>query len=437
MSGNRNEIGAETKSDIEVSQELSDYMHNFINKVIDEAGCRIPCSENERKGAEIVAEELKKISDEVSIEKFKLAPRAFLGWIKLDVISVFISILLFFLAERIDSYLTKLFLYIISLSIVVFALIAMWYEFFNYSEFLDRWYKKKESQNVVGKIHSKGEMKRIIIFSGHIDSALQFNLLAYLHYLYPIITFWGLICFFLWAALSVVNLVLFLFGFIGVLHKLALWLVIFALPAMVILYFFVFSDKRANKVPGAVDNLSAVSIVLALGHYLKDHPEIIPENTEVRLVAFGCEEAGLRGAFRYVQAHYDELKKYHAIDVNMDTIESPDDIKVVEFEPTTRTKHSKMVVDKLLKAAENAGVKASLLGNSLFDKILGITTGGTDAAAFSKAKIDAANIVAIRLLDAAYFYHQPNDTPDKIKPGALENTLKILIQFLINEKGKN
>ena len=167
------------------------------------------------------------------------------------------------------------------------------------------------------------------------------------------------------------------------------------MPALVGLFFFVSFGDKANTVPGAVDNLSAVTIVVAIGRYLSSHKNIVPKNTEIRLVSFGCEEAGLRGAFRYVSAHFEGLKKYDAECVNMDAIQSKENIAIIDFEPSTRTKHSDVMVRKLKEAAKSAKIKvneSALGGSGKIEKIIGQITGGTDATAFSKAGIKALNI---------------------------------------------
>lgn len=218
--------------------------------------------------------------------------------------------------------------------------------------------------------------------------------------------------------------------------NIAIWLVIIGAIPIVLLLFFVTPGKKANKVPGAVDNLSAVAIVLGIGRFLKNHKELIPKNTEIRLISFGCEEAFLRGAYRYVEAHLEELKNYDAECVNLDGIQSIDYITFSDKEPTTRTIHSEEVVQKLIKAAQLVGVKvkvASLGGGRFLDKIVGLIGGGTDAAAFSKSNIKASSITAWNLLKMVYFYHQETDTPDKIEKGVLENILKICIGYLLSE----
>jgi hypothetical protein len=78
-------------------------------------------------------------------------------------------------------------------------------------------------------------------------------------------------------------------------------------------------------------------------------------------------------------------------------------------------------------------VKTSALGGSnIFEKIFGQVTGGTDATAFSKAGIKAANISAMDLNKMLKFYHQPTDTLDKIEKGSLERVLKICLAYINN-----
>jgi hypothetical protein len=357
---------------------------------------------------------------------------------------VLLSFTIFFLIKLL---IFTLWVYVLSIltSLLLFLVILIaWQEFFSYKEFIDPLFKKRDSQNVIGKIKSQDELKKIIIFSGHHDSALQFNLLRYLKYGYMIIIYLGFGILFVWFIVSIIFFISTLFtealniaGLYNIYFNIALWLLIIGAFPLVSLFFFVTPGKRANKVPGAVDNLSAVAVVLGIGRYLKKHKDLIPKNTEIRIISFGCEEAFLRGAYRYVEAHLDELKKYDAECVNMDAIQSNDYLTFSDKEPTTRTIHSEEVVQKLIKAAESVGVKArvaSLGGGSFIEKIAGLMSGGTDAAAFSKANIKASTITGLSLLKIVKFYHQETDTPDKIEKGVLEKALKICLAYLSNDK---
>ena len=425
---------------IEIPQEDADYMYGFIQRIVDEVGPRMPCSPQEAEGAEIIKQELETTCDAAQIEPFTCHPRAFLGWLPLVVVLILTSVACFFFLTPINAILAA----ILTFAIVGVAFIILWFEFFNYNEFIDPLFPEKASQNVVGKLNSKGERKKILLFAGHHDSALQFNLLAYLKHGYLILIFLALAIFFIWFIMTGLNLISTAFSLgwgtwlNGWAYHLLVWPGCFyTWPALIGMLLFVWPGDWANKVPGAVDNLSAVAVVLGLGRYLQKHPETIPDGVEIRLISFGCEEAGLRGAYRYAAAHLEELKEYDAELFNMDGIMSPTHLKVLSNEPTTRTHHSKEVVEKIERAAELVGEPLNAFGDSLIAKIFGSLSGGTDAAAFSKAKIKAASIMSMTLKKYPIMYHQPNDKPDQIEQGALEQALRVAIGYIVNECNSN
>ncbi len=421
-----------------IDEKDSSYMYEIIQSIIDECGPRMPCSPQEAQAAEMIKKELEMVCDEVIIEPFSCNPRAFLGYIKVDIVLVLLSFISFFLIPlNLFNYWGYIMSFL-SFGLNLCAFLVIWNEFFNYREFIDPLFKSKNSQNVIGKINSKEETKKILIFSGHHDSALEFNLLTHLKIGYPIVILLGLAVIIIWLLTSVVFSLLMLVGlfFFEAFYLFALILFIISIPAFIGLFFFVSSGKKANTVPGAVDNLSAVAIVLAIGKILKKNQDVIPNDTEIRLISFGCEEAGLRGAFRYVDKHREELKRLDAECINMDAIQSLKNVSIIDFEPSTRTKHSDEVVEKIMNAAKSSQieVKTSGLGGSgAFEKIFGQVTGGTDATAFSKAGIKAANISAMNLKKMLGFYHQPTDTLDKIEKGSLERVLQICIAYINNE----
>ena len=218
---------------------------------------------------------------------------------------------------------------------------------------------------------------------------------------------------------------------------LSVWLLIIGSPCFITLFFFVPMGDKGNTVPGACDNLSSCSVIIGIARYLKNNPEIIPINTEIRLLSFGCEEAGLRGAFRYVEAHLEELRKLNTMVFNMDGLDNPNYFRIIEFEPTTKTRHSEEVVNKIEKAANEVGIEIKKFGAGTFERTLGKLSGGSDAAAFSKAKIKAAFLQAADFRSRGKYYHQSTDTIDKLKRGTLEGALRICIAFIMNEAEKN
>ncbi|MEE9379393.1 MAG: M28 family peptidase [Candidatus Lokiarchaeia archaeon] len=421
---------------INVSEEDSKYMYDFVRRVIDEIGPRMSCSSQEAEAAEFIKNELEKSCDEVFMERFTCHPKAFLGWIKLDMVMIVISILLHFISQMFTEQFWLLVIAIISFLFVLIPFLIMWEEFFNYREFIDPLFRKKSSQNVIGKFKSEGELNRIIIFSSHMDTAIEFKLMKLLGWKFIPIAFGVISLMLIWLVLSFLHLTFILIGFISlkaIFLNIMIWALIIGSPFIILLYFFVPLGDKGNVVPGAADNLSSCSVIQGMGRYLKKNRDIIPPNTEIRLISFGCEEVGLRGAYRYVEAHHKELKKYDTLVVNMDGLERPDHIYIIEFEPTTRTWHSEEVNQKLSRAAEIVNIKTKRIGSGRLEKALGRLTGGSDAAVFSKASIKAGFINAADWKNRSSYYHQSGDTLDKIEKGTLEAVLQIIIAFLINE----
>lgn len=429
--------------EIKIPKEDSEYMYGIIKTIIDECGPRMPCSPQEAKGAEIVKKELEETCDEVLIEPFKCHPRAALGWIKINSFLVIISFSCFFIIQLFLESFWAIIFAIIAFGINLLAYFIAKYEFFNYREFIDPLFKEKSSQNVIGKIKTNEKPKNILIFSGHIDSAYQYNLLTYLKAGYGIVSLLGLGTLFLWIGFSAI----FLFSVIltsilgvaiiyNIFFNIAIWFLIIGGIPLILLVFFTSPGERANKVPGAVDNLSAIGVVLGLGRFLKKNRDIIPENTEVRLIGFGCEESFLRGAFRYVEAHLDELKEHNTECINLEMIQDKDELNIWGYEPTTRTRHSKELIQKIIKSAKKANLKIKLSnmgGNGILGKLIGKMSGGSDATAFSKSYIKACTINGTNFLKTLEIWHTPRDIFDKIESGSLETALKLCIGYLMHE----
>jgi len=421
--------------DLEISKDLADYMYNLVEKIVNEVGPRMPCSPQEAEGAKAIKDELEQTCDEVVVESFTCHPKAFLGWIKIILVMTFTSMLLYLFMQWVFGPFILIFS-LISFSLTFLSFLIMWEEFFNYNEFIDPIFRKKTSQNVIGRIKSKEEQKKIIIFSSHIDSALQFNLLKLIGWGFIPLAFLGILVILTWLIISFINVSIILIGFFslkGIFFWSTIWMLIIGTPCFIFLFFFVPVGDKGNVVPGAVDNLSSCSVIIGLGRYIKNHQELIPKNTEIRLISFGCEESGLRGSNRYCSAHLEELNNSNTIVINMDGLETPDGFHVIEYEPTTRTRHSEEISLKLLKAAEFVGIQAKRFGAGRIERILGKLSGGSDAASFTKQNIKAGFLNSADWKHRSSNYHQNSDTPDKIKKGTLENALKICISFLMNE----
>ncbi|MEG1646332.1 MAG: hypothetical protein RR374_03095, partial [Clostridia bacterium] len=78
-------------------KEGGDYVFNFTKQIIDAVGSRLPGSEEERKGADLIAKEMEaQIGAKAVVEEFKVSPTASIGAIPFFGIFSFIALVLFY-----------------------------------------------------------------------------------------------------------------------------------------------------------------------------------------------------------------------------------------------------------------------------------------------------------------------------------------------------
>src|SRR5271157_105107 len=407
-----------------VSDEDDAYAHNLVAKICTEAGPGVPGSNAERARANIVQDAMAQIVDEVAEEEFTMHPRAFLGWFTLGVFLALISLLFYYLS---DLPFGQIVFISIAFGIATFILLMLIFEFLLYREFVDFLFPKATSENVVGRIlpESGEEPTRLIIFSGHHDSAWQFTWLRYLkhgYYISEAVLIFGVLSLFLGCTVKLVSIL----ANLPYPPWIAAYLVIVSwvlLPAGFVFGVFFTERGASGTVPGATDNLSGTTCALAMGRIVKNHPEIVPANTEIRIVSFGSEEAGCRGSTRYVARHLAELRAKDAVIINFETIAQPE-ISILTSDSNGFVHNSKEIVDHVAAAAEASGTP-HIVHPFFFGG------GGTDSLPFSRAGIKSACLVGMKVPgQMLQFYHQDRDTPDKLNDEALKNALKIATEYL-------
>ena len=244
------------------SDDNSDYMYNVISDIIEKCGPRAPCSEAERKASELMREELNKYCDSVEFEDFKAYPRAFLGWIRLDLYLILISLCIFimgfWLAQIFINPIIFMISSIICLSLGLFSLLIFYKQFFCYEEWTPKFlpYKQGISHNVVGTIKPSGEVKKRVIFSAHIDSAYRFNLIHHTREGYAYFYVMGVILLISYIILYLVQafLVFIPENIAYIILNILIWLVI-AIPIIIAITFMTL--KKSDKLLyGALKNMS-------------------------------------------------------------------------------------------------------------------------------------------------------------------------------------
>jgi hypothetical protein len=407
-----------------VEKEDLRYAYEFIKRICVDIGPGSPCSPQEHARADAVRTEIEKVTDEAKAERFVCAPDAFLKWFEFASALAVVAALFYYLGLL--PY-HRLFITTIGLGIAVFIVVILITEFILQQEFIDGLFPKKPSENIIGIVKPKSprKPKRILIFGGHHDSALQFNYLHHFKLGYFIAE--GLLIF----GVGVFAMGLFL-RWLSLMFALPWnwlatgfpWYVGIFLPICVFIGFtFTEREKNGGSVPGAIDNLSAVSILLVIGRILKRHPEILPADTEIRLVSFGCEEAGTRGSRAYVRAHEAELRSADAVLVNIESIYDPE-IEIFTGDRNGTLRNSPDIVKGLARAAQNVKAPSRI---SPFP----FAGGGTDALPFREKGLRAACLFSMKIpSQMVKFYHQPSDTYDKVNLAALRNAAQIVLEFI-------
>jgi len=393
-----------------LASRYQDYMFGLLKKVIDEIGPRPACSEAEKKLGRLLVEEWKPICDRVDVEPFTCSPHAFIGSIPLSASLCLAAIILYW------------FLPPLALLIAAFSCSIVVLEIFRRREFVDFLFPRKQGENVIGIIQPTGPPKQRVVISGHMDSAYEFNLFLHLKSAVN------------WVIAIAVAAQAIAFG--GCLAKTIAYYNVFsneaaltgvgiamiALTPIVGLFLFFTSWK---PVPGACDNMSAVSVVAGLGKYLgeaKRSGDWFPERTEVVLLATSSEEASMRGAKRFVRRHLKELKATPTYALCLEMIVNEDSLEVLEGESSTGARHDPQLVKMAQEVAASHNWPVAVIQLP--------PPHGTDAAPFSLSGIPATCLASNQLGFNDPTYHTRYDTYEHVRPESLSAMLQLVIDII-------
>lgn len=415
-----------------VTQADAQYVYDVIKRICLEVGPGIACSPQERARATIIEQELAKTvgAGNVHVEEFTCAPHAFLGWFKGGSLLGALALGLHFYATTLTglaALLVSLLAFVVGSLILVIATV----EFVYCRELIDFLLPQRKSLNVVATIKPRGngEPKKLLLFAGHHDSAYQFTWARYLKYGYyatVAILLWGVVAISTRTGLYFLGLALGLPGWVSVGAIGPLSLAMPIVPSLLLAFFFLGTGKGGGQVPGAADNLSGCMLSVAVGRILLRHPELIPADTEIRLLSFGSEEAGMRGARRYVERHLEELKAKDAMLFNIETV-ADTTVNIMASDSNGMCKNSPVMVQSVVDAAKQAGVKYRV-------RPMPFGAAGSDAYPFSEAGLKAVCVLPLRYpQQIIQFYHQPSDNYDLYDTLTLEPflvTLRLAVQWV-------
>jgi aminopeptidase YwaD len=391
------------------AEKYTDYMYRLIDRVIEEIGPRGSCSDEEKRLGGLFEEEIAPACERVEKETFTCSPTAFLGFFPYLVLMYLAGVACYYFFPPAAAFLAA------------GGGFTLFMEVVRYREFTDPLFPKAEGENVAGFVKPRGEVKRRVYVSAHLDSAYEFKLWLWFKNLAA--TVMGL------AFLAV----LLLFGF-GLARSVAeptglpqatafkvMGIILIAFCPLIILFFFFHTSKL---VPGAMDDMAGIAVLAGLGRYLVDEREsggFHPENTEVVLLGLSSEEAGLRGAKRYARRHAKEADELPTSGIFLDGICDERYFTVFTREVWPGAKMDPGLVEVACESAKSRGcdITSSML-----------PLGATDASAFALAGIPSVSLCLVDNSRLAPNYHTRYDTIDNIRPRSLTVALETVIEML-------
>lgn len=402
------------KKIISKKDDYAKYMLDEITHICKDMEKRAPGSKGEQQACEYMADVLKKDCgcERADVESFKENPGAFYGWIYFTITFVLAAIVCFFFAP------------ILSAILIVAGLAIVLLEFGVYKKCVDRFFPEKTGHNVTAVKKCTGEVKRRIFFNGHPDAAWEWPVNYALGGVgfegHAVICGIGAVYYLVISIIAIVK-----YGAIGAitpgttLFKMALIGLIFV-PFLIGLYWM---WNKNRVVDGANDNLSGCYMGIAVMKALQDEG-ITLENTEVGVILSGSEEAGLRGAKAWCEAHKGEFDDVPTFIFSYDTIHDPKYLMTNYRDLNGTVKADKDVSDLFMESAKELNIPCK----KGWVPPLG---GATDSAAFAQAGFRATGVTGLnhKLED---YYHTRRDTYDNMDLKGLADCFAISVKVLEN-----
>ncbi|MFX0210437.1 MAG: M28 family metallopeptidase [Candidatus Hodarchaeota archaeon] len=394
----------------------------FIQKIYDEVGPRLAGSEEEKRAGDIIHDELTVFCDEVTREEFTCHPRGFLDFIWITALFYFAGIVTYFYVHP-----------LISSFLIFIALVIYFVQQNLLYEVIDPLFPKKTEFHVIGKIKPRKKTRKLVLLSGHHDSAYEFPLLSKLGGKSIILIIVAVVIAILNIFLGLIRTILQIsfnqsyiqvdpFAFFRTIQNVTILnmidiiqIIIFPIGAILVIILALY--LRSNKVVfGANDNLTAVAAILECGKFISQNK---PEHTETWIISFAGEEH-MRGSKRFVSLHYKELKEQQALLLNLECL-SANLFQVATAENMFLAKHSPLVFEKVSQAANRVNVPV---------KVEPLRFAGSDAANFSRKGLHATTLFGLSKKGFPNYWHTLNDTPDKLSGPSIAKAAEVALQFI-------
>jgi hypothetical protein len=378
----------------------------LITEICEAVGPRIAGSPQEAQAAQLIAQRLEAVADEVTIEEVPIHIGVLAGLTNLLVAGVLLAAVLYWFVPLLAVVLLPLVLLIIYLSRP------------RGKDVIDFLFPKGVTQNVVATLHPTGPVKRRVIFSGHHDSAYRMPLLnpPWKRYAYTLQNLATAAVIWLTVVALAKTVAQFLgwpFLWVGI-GRWAPgdWLMLPGLVGVGLAIFFRQMTVTKTPVLGAGDNLSAVAVAVRVLEVLA---AARPQHTEVWAVSFGAEEIGAKGSRAFIDRHASDLQGAYVI--NLETL-GGGELGIIEREVSVLTSHAPEAIALLQRAGQRVGVQ-------LPTRV--IKMGDTDATPFSRRGFWAATLYGMDETGLFVFWHTEADNVENISPDNLQRALDVCL----------
>jgi hypothetical protein len=373
-----------------------------VRVLTEDIGPRGPTTEGERRAAAYCEKELREAGLAPEIESFRSARSIFLPHL-LASAAMLVAFAVYPLAGRISAG----FAAILSLIALASDLLEL-----SFRGNLLRWIVPKgSSQNVVARVPPSKEHKRDLVLIGHLDSQrtpIVFSTPRWVA-VYQSFTTIAFVLF-------VVQVLLYSIGAFTQWD----WIWLASIPSAVAAILLAAMCIQADLTPftvGANDNATAAGLLIALAESYQAHPL---NNTRLWLVCTGCEEVQHYGAIDFFERHKRDLHNPVSIAFEMLGCAGP---AWLTSEGIIIPFHSDARLVELAEsiAANHPEYKAHA------SQIRG---GNTEMADALRVGIPAITIIGMGTKGEMAYWHQVEDTFDKMDPEVMGRALAFIRTYL-------
>jgi hypothetical protein len=365
-----------------------------ILKLARDIGPRPSAGKGERRAAEYIEEQLKSFGYLVKTEPFRSVRSFSHTYILIFVLATagFIAAVVFDKAAW-------------GLLLTGIALVAFVGENTTTLHLANALIPKGKSQNVVGRLAARELPRRRLVLCAHYDSAK-----SGLMWHPALVRNFRLT--FLVEAVSLMLLPILVGGqaLLGV-RVLGYLAIPFGVVVIFALLLLIHREIFGKHVDGANDNASGVGVMLSLAEALSADAS---SDTEVMVVATGCEEAGLVGMQKFLHTHLDDLER--AWIINIDNVGAGDVSYTTAEGMLLRHSSGKDLVEMAAKVANVRGIEVT-------GKPFRVMSNDTEPVLLRR--LDAITVIATRD-GVPVNWHWKTDTMENIDPDSIDTAYRFV-----------